>query len=49
MAENFTQEEIEYAERHLKAEIQKLERAIERKKNFKRHPLQRLLKNCRGL
>lgn len=28
----FTQEEIEYAERHLKAEIQKLERAIERKK-----------------
>jgi chromosome segregation ATPase len=28
----YTQEEIEYAERHLKAEIQKLERAIERKK-----------------
>ena len=28
----FTQEEIESAERHLKAEIQKLERAIERKK-----------------
>lgn len=28
----FSQEEIEYAERHLKAEIQKLERAIERKK-----------------
>ena len=28
----FTQEEIEYAERHLKAEIQTLERAIERKK-----------------
>ena len=28
----FTQEEIEYAERHLKAEIQKLERAIERTK-----------------
>lgn len=28
----FSQEEIEYAERHLKAEITKLERAIERKK-----------------
>ena len=28
----FTKEEIEYAERHLKAEVQKLERAIERKK-----------------